>query len=154
MAADGSVPAHSVATHGQIEEVIRGLARSLDFRLEIPGTHYSGLTNQQLLDVRIREGRPFDANNATLRRHVGTFLRLALEGARRMPSDAEFEHLMQAAVLEWIIARIDYKVRDVRIRLLTNAYQKRKRAAGFSGPPGVRTGAWLDAVHRARVVIQ
>jgi hypothetical protein len=71
-----------------------------------------------------------------------------------MPTVAEVERLQAAAVLEWILKRVDYEVRDVRIPLLTPAYQKRKRAAGFLGPVGVRTGAWREALMAATVEIE
>jgi len=126
----------------------------MDFDFTIPGQHYSGLSNQALLEVRQREGRDFAANNATLRRHVLTELSLALETARRMPSRREVETLAGAIVVGWVVKRLDYKVRDVRIRTLTPAYALAKRRAGYgSMPPGVRTGAFRDDVtERARVV--
>jgi hypothetical protein len=139
---------------GEIDRAVRRLTSSLRFRIEIPGTHYSGLTNQQMLEIRQREGRDFAANNRTMRAHVAAFVRIALEGATRMPTVAEVERLQAAAVLEWILKRVDYEVRDVRIPLLTPAYQKRKRAAGFLGPVGVRTGAWREALMAATVEIE
>ena len=148
-------PPWRAATPGEIQAAIRRLTSSLRFRLVIPGTHYSGLTNQDLLLVRQREGRDFAANTAALRRYVGTFLRITLEGARRLPTVAEFEALQSAAILEWILKRIDYEVRDVPIPLLTPAYARRKAAAGFGDRPvGVWHGDWREAVAQARVEME
>lgn len=144
--ADGAFDLSPLATPAQLNAAIKRLTSSLTFKLTIPGTHYSGLTNEAILAIRAKEGRPFGANSLSLRRHVATYLRLVLEGATRVPRVSEIEALQRAAILEWIVQRIDGKVRDVRIRALTRDYQRAKLRKGYDGPPGVRTGAWRDAV--------
>lgn len=151
--ADGSF-ASRAPTAGELNAAIRRLSPSLDFVLRVPGTHYGGLTNQELLEVLAANGRDFAANNATLKRHVATVVSLALEGATRLPTQHEVDKLREAATLEWILKRLNYEVRDVRIKMNTNDYQKLKRKAGFDGPVGVRTGALREAVQKARVVLQ
>lgn len=150
--ADGGLTSRP-ATPGEIEGAIRRLTSSLTYELKVPGTHYSGLTNEALLEILAAQGKDFAVNNATLRRHVATTCRLAFEGARRLPTVSEIETVQRAAILDWITKRMRYEVRDVRIRLNTNAYQRAKRKAGYSGPVGIRTGALYEAVERARVVI-
>lgn len=140
-------------TRSELAATIRRLSPSLDFVLKVPGIHYGGLTNQELLDILAKNGRDFATNNATLKRHVATFVSLALEGATRLPTQHEVDQLRATATLGWIIKRMDYEVRDVRIRMNTNTYQRAKRKAGFLGPVGVRTGALREAVQRARVAL-
>lgn len=149
--ADGAGPAR--VRPGDIERLIVGHTRGLDYTLDVPGTHYSGLTYNHLLAILADQGKDFAANTATLRRHVATTCRLAFEGATRLPTARELDRTIAAAVIDWIEARFEYRVRDERIRLNTNAYQRAKRKAGFLGPVGIRTGALLDAVKRARVIL-
>ena len=132
-----------------IDLVVR-VARS--FELAIPGRHYGGLTNQELLDVRESEGRNFVGWTNAMKSHVRSTLALTFEDARRMPTEARVREVVSAALIEWVLKRLDYKVRDVRIPLLNPEYQKRKRADGYTGPVGVRTGAWRTAIEdRAKV---
>ncbi len=150
--ADGGLSTRRV-TPGEIDRAILGHTRGLDFGIDVPGTHYSGLAYNHLLSILADQGKDFAANTATLRRHAATVCRLTFEGATRLPTTTEIENVISAAVIDWIKKRFRYEVRDERIRLNTNAYQHAKRKAGFSGPVGVRTGALLEAVDRARVIL-
>lgn len=139
---------------GELDSFLRDYAARLEFALDIPGEHYSGLSNNDLLAVRQREGRPFADNNATLRRHVRTELQLRFGTARVYPSPLAVEAAARTAILEWILARLNGGLRDVRIKTLNVDYAKTKQAAGYAGQPvGVRTGAWREALTRAHVEI-
>ena len=143
------------ATPGEIEQIIRAHTGHLEFTLDVPGTHYSGLTYNHLLAILADQGKDFAANTATLKRHTATVCRLVFDGATRVPSAAEVERVVKTATLDWILKRFRYEVRDERIRLNTNAYQRAKRRAGFMGPVGVRTGALVAAVAQGgRIVIR
>lgn len=139
---------------GELDAFLRDYAARLAFTLDIPGQHYGGLSNNDLLAVRQREGRPFDANNLTLRRHVRTELQLRFGTARVYPSPLAVEAAARTAILEWILARLNGGLRDVRIKTLNVDYAKTKQRAGYAGQPvGVRTGAWREALTRAHVEI-
>ena len=140
---------------GRISETIRTLASSaLDYEIKIPGTHYSGLTNEHLFEILARQGRDFGHNDPTLRKFVRAEMLLALEGATRLPSEAEFDRLAAGFILAWVLKRMDAKVRDIRVRALTERYAASKLKAGFRTPIGTRTGALRDAVSSALVEIQ
>lgn len=150
--ADGGF-SHRV-TPGEVEALIRRLTANLNYTLTVPGTRSNGLTNQALLEILAEHGRDFAKNNATLRRHVATTCRLAFEGATRLPTRSEIEAVERAAIIDWILKRFRYEVRDVRIKLNTNRYQRAKARAGFDGPVGIRTGELVDAVANARVTLR
>ena len=158
MPADGYASERRIgrpATAGEIERLIRLYSQSLQYTVEVPGTHYSGLTYNHLLAILADQGKDFAANTATLRRHTATVCRLVFDGATRVPSAAEVERVVKTATLDWILKRFRYEVRDERIRLNTNAYQRAKRRYGFMGPVGVRTGALIAAVAQGgRIVIR
>lgn len=150
--ADGGISTRRV-TPGEIEALIRRLTGQVEFALDVPGTRRGGLTNQALLEILAAHGRDFARNNVTLRRYVATSCRLAFEGATRLPTRSEVEAVEKTAIIDWILKRFRYEVRDVRIKLNTNTYQRAKARAGFSGPVGVRSGELVDAVARANVIL-
>jgi hypothetical protein len=157
MPADGYAPERRVgrpATAGEIERLIRLYSQSLDYTVDVPGTHYSGLTNQQLFDILASQDRDFAKNNKALRTYVATELRIHLEGTRRLPTNEEIDALAARAVLARVMSRLHGKVRDITVRRLTEAYAKAKFKAGFKTPIGVRTGALYYAVSKAAVVIE
>jgi hypothetical protein len=157
MPADGYASERRVgrpATAGEIERLIRLYAQSLDYTVEVPGTHYSGLTNQQLFDILAKQGRDFADNNRALRTYVATELRVHLEDTKRLPTNEELDALAARAVLARVMSRLHGKVRDITVRRLTEAYAKAKYKAGFRTPIGVRTGALYYAVAKAAVVIE
>lgn len=135
--------------------MIRLFASSaLEYEIAIPGTHYSGLTNQALFEILARQGRDFADNNRTLRKFVAAEIRNALDGATRLPTPDELDRLGAGFILVWILKRMDAKVRDIRVKALTEAYARAKYKAGYRTPIGTRTGALRDAVSRALVEIQ
>jgi len=156
VAADGGPSARvgRPATRGEIDTVIRLMAsNALEYEVEIPGTHYSGLTNQHLFEILRDQGRDFADNNRTLRKFVAAELRRALDGATRLPTSEELDVLASGFILVWILKRMDAKVRDVRIKALTEQYARAKYKAGYRTPIGIRTGALREAVASATVNI-
>jgi hypothetical protein len=157
MPADGYAPERRVgrpATAGEIERLIRLYSQSLDYTVEVPGTHYSGLTNQQLFDILASQDRDFAKNNRALRTYVATELRLHLEDTRQLPTNEDLDALAARAVLARVMSRLHGKVRDITVRRLTEAYARSKFKAGFKTPIGVRTGALYYAVSQAAVVME
>jgi hypothetical protein len=152
MPADGYASERRVgrpATAGEIERLIRLYSQSLQYTVEVPGTHYSGLTNQQLFDILASQDRDFAKNNRALRTYVATEIRLHLEGTRRLPTNEDLDALAARAVLARVMSRLHGKVRDITVRRLTEAYARSKFKAGFKTPIGVRTGAlyYLSLIH-------
>ncbi len=133
--------------------MVRLFAQSLDYDLDVPGTHRGGITNADLLDVLAAQGRDFAANTRSLRAHVRTGLQLAVEETGRVPTNAQLEALARDLVLDWILGRMEGRVTDIRLRALTQAYRRRK----FHAPDtkfntiGMRTGQLHDAVALARL---
>lgn len=150
--ADGATTARA-ASPRDVQSAVRRIASALRFEVRVPGTHYSGLTYEHLLQILDDQGRPFLDNTRSLRAHVGLVLGLAFEGARQVPTVRELERVASAALLDWIVRRRFGGDSDVRMRALTPRYREAKGKAGFTGPLGVRTGALRDAVKRARVEI-
>lgn len=142
------------ATRGEIDAVIRLLASSaMEYEVAIPGTHYSGLTNQRLFEILAAQGRDFADNTRTLRKYVAAEMRVALDGATRLPTPDELDRLAAGFVLEWILKRMDARVRDIHVRALTQRYAKAKYRAGYHTPIGTRTGALRDAVADASITL-
>lgn len=156
MPADGSAPIvyGRPATRGEIDTVIRLFAsNALDYTITIPGTHYSGLTNQRLFDILASQDRDFAANTRTLRKFVAAEMRIALEGATRLPTPTELDRLAAPIILAWVLRRMDGLVRDERLRPLTERYAQAKFRAGYLTPIGTRTGALRGAVAAAQVTV-
>lgn len=125
---------------------------SFTFEFHVPGTHYSGATNQQILEWLDRSGRPFAADTAALRDHVrdamlDVFGRVEWDVGRAI-------QVAQYAIRDWIVRRIVEQGLDVSLTALSRAYETWKTAHGFSGQIGIRTGAWLAAVRRGSVVVR
>ncbi len=158
MAADGSAGAARgrVATAFEVRTVVRLFSETLDFTLDIPGTHYGGLTNAELFAILADQGRDFAKNNRTLRQHVKVEVQNLLDGATRLPTERELEAMARAVILDWTVRRMERSVRDVSIARLSAEYAKRKLKdplARFQ-TTGMRTGALRDAVAEAQVIYQ
>ena len=119
--------------------------RSIDVR--IPGSHYSGLSNQQLLAVRVREGRDFDAWTAQLRQKLSQHLQQLWRARGSIPSIDEATQDAQAFLHDAIVERVEQGGDDVMLQPLTRAYAQHKAKAGKGARPiGVLTGRWLAAL--------
>lgn len=143
------------ASRGEIETLIRLQASSaLDYTIAIPGEHYGGLTNQELFDILADQGRDFAANTPTLRKFVRSELSAQLARSPRLPTMEELNRMTAELILVWVLKRMDGKVRDVRIRALTERYAREKYRAGYRTPIGTRTGALREAVADATVTVE
>lgn len=135
-------------------EHLKTFARTLGFAVVVPGTHAGGISNQALFDLLAAQGRDFGANTRRLRDHVKIALLDAFEGEPIVPLVFEVQRVAAEAVLEFVAARLDGQVTDVRLAPLSPEYRKAKRRAGYGGRPGTRTGALRDAVlGHGRVVL-
>lgn len=151
--ADGSLPPRSterLPTRGEITRAITAAVRGAEMELDVPGRHYSGLTYNELLAILAAQGRDFGYVNKTMRHAVLADLLARYEDSRRMPTQRDLRTAISAAAVAWVVKRLEWVVRDVRIRGLTDRYRERKAKDGFGDNPiGVRTGALRDRVESA-----
>lgn len=119
-----------------------------------PGTHPSGPSYDALFGYLADGGRDFLAVTREMRADIKARLSQELGNADAIPLRAEFEQVVEEAVRARVLARLEGRIRDTRIRALSPAYARAKRAAGFSGPPGVRTRALLESVAKLRVEVK
>jgi hypothetical protein len=137
----------------QIKEMIIAFTANLRWSLRIPGQHYSGLSNQELLAVRIKEGRDFDANTVQLKQHVRKELLERYAGFSRLPTEAEIKSLAGRIIVLYIAnERVMWGGGDISLEPLTPAYAAWKAKHGGGGKPiGVLKGRWLAALRKATV---
>ena len=133
---------------------LRAFARRLSYVLRIPGTHPSGLSYEELFGILARQGRDFGADSPQLRGHIARVLEEQF-GSGRPPGRAQLRQIAEAAILEWILSRIETGLRDVPIRPNDPAYRRWKvRNAAYSRV-GMRTGALRNRIRdNARVKIE
>lgn len=123
----------------------REFAKRMDWTLNVPGSH-GEVSNAVLLGYLAEQGRDFAADTRSLRDHVRLVLQTKFEGYQRAPNAVELKRVAAEAILAWIVARFDNKVRDIRIKRNAPAYSLFKRKHGFDSRPGIRTGQLRDAV--------
>jgi hypothetical protein len=133
---------------------MRAFADRLRFTLRIPGTHPSGLSYEELFDILAAQGRDFGADSPQLRGHIRYALREQFDGGRA-PGRAQLRQIAEAAILEWIVSRIEMGLRDVPIRPNDPKYRRWKMRNAAYSRVGMRTGALRDRIRdRARVSIE
>lgn len=137
------------AARSEVIAGLRDIAKDMKWALSIPGKHYGGLTNDEMLEVRKREGRDFARDNRNLRARARTALLDAFEGREVMPIDRVVKETLADSIIETIILRVENGGQDIDLTSLTPLYRKRKEKAGYGGEPiGVRKGKWRDALER------
>lgn len=143
-------------TPKQVSATVRAFIASMDWRLEIPGTHYSGLSNQALLEVRENEGRDFAADTVQLRQYLRRELADRFAGFERTPTLADLQALTSKLIVNYIAnERVLGDGGDVLLPALSPAYAAWKRKQGKGNKPiGVFRGSWLAALRKARVVFR
>jgi hypothetical protein len=137
-----------------VKAFCRGL-RSAVFRVEVPGQHYSGLSNQELLEVREGEGRDFAMHTVQLDQYLTKELTERYGGFdARVVTAAELRELTGKLIVARVAARIYGGGIDVEVPALSPAYAAYKRKAGRGGRPvGVFSGRHVAAIAgKARVV--
>lgn len=141
-------------TAAVVADRTRAFAKQLDWVLHVPGQHAGGPSYEQLLGYLAEQGRNFLADSRSLRAHVKLKLQLKFEGYQRAPNATELKREAAAAILEWVLARFDRKVRDVSIKANAPAYIALKVAQHKRNVPGQRTGELRDAIEdRGRVEV-
>lgn len=144
-------PANAPAVRRLIRDAIEAYARQ-PFELEVPGSHYSGLSNQDLFDVLARQNRMFLKVTPGMRDHARRACLEEFATGDTVPLRIELDETWRAACEEVVEARMEGRLKDVPIRGLTPAYARRKARDGYGGQPvGQRKGRLFAAVARIRV---
>lgn len=133
----------------------RDFAKQLSWSLHVPGTHAGGVAYNTLLDYLAEQGRDFTADSRPLRAHVRLKLQARFEGYQRAPNATELKREAAAAILEWVLARFDRKVRDVPIKANAPEYIRWKVQHDKRTVPGQSSGELRDAIEdRGRVEVE
>lgn len=138
------------ALRKQMSEFVKPLVGTLD----IPGTHRSGLSNNEVLAIRAKEGRDFAMVTVQMTQYLRKELAQRFRGIGRMPTVDEVKDLTSKLYVNYIAnVRVLHGGGDIILPPLTHAYAKKKRQAGHGGDPiGVFDGKWLAALRKARLV--
>jgi hypothetical protein len=139
-----------------IRQLIIAFTKDINFRVEIDGQHYSGLSNQELLDIRRAEGREFDYNSVQLKQHVRKEILERFADFPRVPTFDEIKDLAEKLILARIVERVLHGGLDISLQPLTPRYLEWKRKQGAGGRPiGVLRGRWIEALRRkGRVILE
>ncbi len=132
-------------------DAVRSFVSGLAFALDIPGQHYSGLSNQELFDILAERGRNFAAPSRQLDEYVRTELIREFTDYPRVPSATLMRQVVGDIILEWIVGRMEGEHDDVPIAENSDAWSAFKRANGFDRRVGVMRGDLLEAVKSAGV---
>lgn len=134
------------ATPADVRSVVTTFATSLAWSLHVPGSHTSGPSYDELLGYLADQGRDFRADSLGLRRHVKQALIEAFGAGRTVPTRKALADASAAAILEWLVGRIENRVNDVRIKRNESRYAHWKARHGLDSRPGIATGELLGAV--------
>lgn len=133
-----------------IKDAVQTFARAVRFEIRVPGTHYSGLSNDDLFEILREQGRDFlDPTSVALKQRMQRELLSAFAGFPRVPTLEELrrEHTKQVKLF---IAneRFAKGGGDQNLTKLTAAYAKWKRKTVGSRPIGVLHGKLLAAFRK------
>lgn len=141
--------------HADNRVALRTFARTLHFALRVPGAHPNGPAYDTLLGYLAAQGRPFAADSSKLRDHVAYVLIEQFGDAKRAPGAAQLRQFAAAAILEWVLARLESGQRDVPIAPNAPAYRAWKRKHANYSRPGMSSGALRDAIRdKGRVTVR
>lgn len=134
---------------------LRAFAQSISYALRIRGTHPSGIAYEELLRILAEQGRDFTADSRRLRDHVAYALVEQFGSDQRAPGTQQLRQIAAAAILEWVLARIESGQRDVPIKANAAAYRAWKRRNAAYSRVGMKTGALRDALRdKGRVAVR
>lgn len=126
-------------------------ADSLSFSVHVPGNHYSGHPNDDVIDWLEASGRPFRADTPELRDHVRGVLVDVFSRGEWNPGQAA--RVAARAIRDWIVRRFERQGLDVDLAALNSVYRSWKSAHGYSSQIGIKTGFLLSRVRGAEVTV-
>lgn len=146
----------TTAAPAAIRTLVNQFVRSiLSVQLRVPGSHYSGLSNQALLEVRVREGRDFDQWTVQAKQRIERKLVAKYRDRGRLPSVAEIEADASEEFVAIVKERVERGGLDIKLEKLSKAYAVRKRKEGYGSKPiGVLRGRWLASLDRAFAIFK
>jgi len=147
--------ARAAAAVANPRPALKAFAQRLTFSLRVPGAHPDGLAYDELLGILAAQGRDFAADSAKLRTHVANALVEQFGDDRRPPGVTQLRQIAAAAILEWVLLRLESQLRDVPIKPNDPAYRAwKKRFAAYSAV-GMRSGALRNALRdKGRVTVR
>lgn len=127
--------------------------RTVRFEIEVPGQHYSGLSNDALLEILANQGRDFlDNTSVPAKQILAKRMQESFTGFPREPTLRELRD-EYAKQLRLLICNERFAGGgDQKLSPLTPEYAAWKRKKVGSRPVGVLRGRLLAAVRRNMVV--
>lgn len=134
---------------------LRAFARRLDYALKIPGSHPSGISYDELFSILQDQGRDFAADSPRLRAHIERALEEQFGDSKRPPGVQQVKQIAGAAIIEWILNRLERGLRDVPIKPNDPKYRRWKQKYAAYSRVGMKTGALRNRIRdNARVKIK
>ncbi len=139
------------------------------FEMVVPGTHRearrpvssrkrnrpargsSSLSNQDLFAILDSKGKSFLEVSASMLNRARADLTLEFENATEIPLLLDLEIAMQNSIIETVKARMENRLRDVRIKANTSKWTRWKIDHGFDSRVGIQGGGLLGSVARMRL---
>jgi len=145
----------SAAAAANPRPALKAFAQRLTFTLRVPGAHPSGLAYDELLRILADQGRDFAADSTKLRDHVARALVEQFGDDRRPPGLTQLRQIAAAAILEWVLTRLEMGNRDVPIKPNEPGYRAWKQRNANYSRPGMRSGALRDQLRdKGRVAVR
>lgn len=126
-------------------------SKDLEFEIELKGDHYSGLTNQQILELFKKHGRDFTEDNSVIRSKIEDALLKAFD--KQPWDDDTAAEVAEDAIRDWIVFRVQAGGVDVVLPPLSAEYLSRKLKKGEDSRVGIKKGKWLKSLQKAKVIV-
>ncbi len=139
--------------HGQRVESHANDTRRFRRHLSRTGRRLGGhsLTNQSLFEILAAKGKNFLEISPGMITRARADLTLEFENATEIPLLSDLEIAMQDSVLETVRARLENRLRDVRIRANSSRWTRYKLDHGYDSRVGIMSGNLLGSVSRLRL---
>lgn len=128
----------------------RSVSSIKSFEVIVPGRHYNGLSNQDLLEIFRNNDRDFVADTNDLRDYLRTELLAGMGGTVSWDDDAAGQ-IIQKSIIKFCAERIVNQGSDVSLKPLSRAYLQEKVSNGYDSRIGIRRGKFLTSFRKARV---
>jgi hypothetical protein len=113
------------------------------------------LSYEELFEILQGQGRDFAADSPRLRAYIESALKEQFGDSKRAPGVQQARQIAGAAIIEWILNRLERGLRDVPIKPNDPAYRRWKQKYAAYSRVGMRTGALRNRIRDiARVKIE